>query len=181
MAARSRLAIPLAVRRAARQRLPANLAPRSTTRARRNSSHLASAKAESRKNEPVAAVHTAARRDQPLDGRADARRTGSLQTAAGIRAPGSRLPHDPSPDVLSGRESGRNGVFGDRPARADIRTNSRLESNDLDELIRKLDYYAAIRVEPRYRRCRAGSPGGNQFRGTTAAKESAEPADLQQD
>ncbi len=67
-----------------------------------------------------------------------------------------------SRDVLSRSKSGRDGIFCDRAARASIRPDPRIESNDLHELVRQFDHHAAVRPRLEHRCGRTGSAGGHQ-------------------
>src|SRR5260370_23729372 len=116
---------------------------------------------EDPRDESVTAVHSAAGRHHPLDGRRPPRGLGRLPAIAYLRIASGRLPHDPGANVLSGRQPRSNGFFGHGSSGAPIRTNSWLESNDLHEFLRELDDHPPIQFGPEYRRRRATSPSGH--------------------
>src|ERR1051326_1654170 len=90
----------------------------------------AAVRAGDRKHEPVAAVYPAARGDIFAHGRHSAGRIRRLPATACLRTAGSRLPDNPGAHLLSGRESGSDGVLGDRSARAPVRSGAWIEAND---------------------------------------------------
>ena len=114
------------------------------------------------------------------DGRAASGGSGCLHAAPGFGSAGSRLPHDSSGDVLSGRRSGCDGVLGDGSAGAPVRTGSRAEPDDLDQFLRQFRHHAAVQSRREHRRRRTAGAGGDQCRHDVLAARSAEPADLQQ-
>ena len=94
--------------------------------------------------------------------------------------PAGGLPDHPGRDLLSGREPRRDGLVGDRAARAPVRPDARAEPDDVDELERQLGDHAAVRPRPQARRRRAGGAGGDQRGAHAAAARPADPARLQQ-
>src|SRR4029077_10791154 len=98
-----------------------------------------------RLNESIQAVYFAAGRHHTVDGGDFAGGLRRIPATARFRAAASRLPHHPGTNVLSLGQSGRDGVFGDRAARAPVRTGARAEPNALDELVRQLDHHPAVR------------------------------------
>src|SRR5712692_3609243 len=111
---------------------------------------LRTAMPEGPRDESVAAVHSAAGRHHPLDGRRPPRGLGRLPAIAYLRIASGRLPHDPGANVLSGRQPRSNGFFGHGSSGAPFRTNSWLESNDLHEFLRELDDHPPIQFGPEY-------------------------------
>ena len=99
---------------------------------------------------------------------------------AGLRAAGSRLSHHSGDDVLSGRESGCDGLRRDRAHGAPVRAGSGPEPDDLHQFVWQLGHHAAIQSRPEHRRRRAGSAGCDQRRNHLLAARSAQSADLQQ-
>src|SRR5712692_9139583 len=99
---------------------------------------------EDLRDESVAAVHSAAGRYHPLDGRRPSCWLGGFQAIAHLGVASGRLPYDPGSNVLSRRQPRSNGFFGHGSSGAAIRANSGLESNDLNEFLRELDDHAAI-------------------------------------
>ena len=86
----------------------------------------------------------------------------AYRAPAGRGAAAGRLPDDPGGHVLSGREPGRDGVVGHRPARAPVRPDARPRAHDVDQLERQLADHPAVRARPRAstspsRRCRRRS------------------------
>ncbi len=81
--------------------------------------------------------------------------------------PVSALPEVDYPDhsshyVLSRREPGRDGVFGNRAARTPVRTGARTPADDLHQLRRELRNHPAIQPQPEYRCGRTGSAAIHQ-------------------
>src|SRR5260370_31035281 len=95
---------------------------------------------EDPRDESVAAVHSAAGRHHPPDGRRPSRGLGRFPAIAHLSVAASRLPHDPGTNVLSRRQPRSNGFFGHGPSRTPIRTDSWLESDDFYEIIPALDH-----------------------------------------
>ena len=84
----------------------------------------------------------------------------ALPAAAGLGAAGGRLPDDPGRDVLPGRQPRRDGVVGDRAARAAVRPDAGAAADDVDELrraARSITLQFALELE--HRRRRAGGAG----------------------
>ena len=106
---------------------------------------------------------------------------GRLQAAAGFGSAGSGLPDHPGDHVLSRRQPGRDGVVGDRAARAAVRAGAGTAADDVDQLRRELRHHAAIQSEPEHRRGRAGSAAVDQRVRDVSAGGSADAADLRQD
>src|SRR5580692_2897826 len=131
--------------------------------------------------ESFSTIYSAAGRHIVADGRDSSGRHGGVLSVAGVRASGSGLPDDSGDYVLSGREPGRDGLGGDRAARAAIRAGARTAANDLDELERMLGDRAAVYAEPEHRRRRTGSAGVDQRRADLFASRPARTPDLQQD
>ncbi len=99
----------------------------------------------------------------------------------GVGAAGSRLSDHSGRDVLSGRESRRDGVIGDRAARAPVRPGARAAADDFGEFRRQFRHHAAIQSEPGHRCRRAGSAAVDQrFRNLSAGRP-AGASGLQQD
>src|ERR1700736_4541371 len=113
------------------------------------------------RDESFAAVYFTAGGDHASDGRHLVGGIRRLPATSGFRLTAGRLPHDTSADVLSGRQSGSDGFFGHWSTGTAIRGNTRAEPDDLDEFIRQLDYYFAIRVGLKHRYCRTGSASGD--------------------
>src|SRR6267154_6598177 len=107
---------------------------------------------EDLRDESVTAVHSAAGRHHPFNGRRPSRGLGRFPAIAHLSLATSRLPNNPSANVLSWRQPGGHGLFGNVSSRAPIRTNFRLVSDDLHEFLRELDDHAAIQFGPEYRR-----------------------------
>src|SRR5579871_198796 len=95
-------------------------------------------------NESVSAIYSAAGCHQPADGGHFARRLCRVPATAGVRVAAGGLSHHSGAHVLPRRQSRRDGVFYHRAAGAPVRTNPRIESDDVDELLRKLDRHAAV-------------------------------------
>src|SRR6266852_5833338 len=95
-------------------------------------------------NESIPAVHFAAGRHHPADGRGAARRLCSVPATACLRSAAGRLPNDPDADFLSRRQSGCDGIVCNVTTGAAIRPDSRTEPDDLDELVWELDHHAAV-------------------------------------
>src|SRR5258708_32914329 len=104
------------------------------------------------RDESLAAVHSAAGRYHPPDGRRPSRGLGCFPAITHLAVAASRLPHDPGTNVLSRRQPRSNGFFGHGPSRTPIRTDSWVESDYFDEFLRELDDHAAIQFGPKYRR-----------------------------
>src|SRR6266567_4563187 len=102
------------------------------------------ASGEDRRDESVAAVHSAADRHHALDGRRATRGLGGLPTVAHLGFAPGRLPNHSGANVLSGCQSGSHGLLGHRAARAPVRPNSWAESDDLHEFLRELDDHSAV-------------------------------------
>src|SRR6266571_5427493 len=90
---------------------------------------------EELRDEPVTAVYSAAGRHHPADDRHPSRGLGGLPAAASLRSAAGRLPHDSGTNVLSRRQPRSHGFLCHRPARAAVRSNSRLESDDFHEFL----------------------------------------------
>src|SRR5437879_6828626 len=93
------------------------------------------ANGEDRRDESVAAVHSAADRHHALDGRRAARGLGCLPAVAHFCVAPGRLPYDSGSNVLPGCQSGSDGLFGYRAARAAVRPNPGTESDDFNEFL----------------------------------------------
>src|SRR6266436_5733681 len=111
---------------------------------RHNPETRPAARGEDRRDESVAAVHSAADRHHALDGRRVTRGLGGLPAVAHLGIAPSRLPNHSGTNVLSGGQPGSHGLIGHRAARAPVRPNSRAESDDLHEFLRELDDHAAV-------------------------------------
>src|SRR6266478_1560463 len=98
-----------------------------------------------RPNESIKAVYFAAGCHHIADGGHLVGGLCRIPATARFRPATSRLPHHPGTNVLSGSQPGRDGVFGDRAARAAVWASARAEPNDLDELLRQLDHYSPVR------------------------------------
>src|SRR5438876_6009369 len=116
------------------------------------------ANGEDRRDESVAAVHSAADRHHALDGRRAARGLGCLPAVAHLGAASGRLPNYSGTNVLSWRKSGSDGLLGHGTARAAVRPDSWLESDDFHEFLRELDDHSAVCFGSEYRCGRATSP-----------------------
>src|SRR5262245_17668641 len=99
---------------------------------------------ESKADESVSAIYSAAYCDFVVDGRDAPGWSRSVPAASGFRASTGGLPDDPGADVLSGCESLCNGVLGHHATRAAIRPGARAQSDDLDQLFRCVSNHAAI-------------------------------------
>ncbi len=86
----------------------------------------------------------------------------AYQAAAGFGAAGSGLSDHSGGHVLSGRQSGRDGVVGHGAAGAAVRPGAGPAADDLDQLRWQLGHHAAIQPQPEYRRRRAGSAAVHQ-------------------
>src|ERR1700686_2607636 len=94
--------------------------------------------------EPVATIHYAAGRDLTSDGRDYARRDRGLYTATGFRAARGRLPNNSSGHLLSGRQSDRDGDYGDRAAGAAVWPVAGPEPDDLHKFWRNVGHCSAV-------------------------------------
>ena len=74
------------------------------------------------------------------------------------------LPHHPDRDVLSGRQSRRDGIIDHRSAGTPVRRAARPEPDDFEQLVRCFGHHPAVRSGRKYRRGRAGSAGRDQLR-----------------
>src|SRR5260370_9383429 len=113
-------------------------------KARRNQGDLRKARLEDLRDEPVAAVYSAAGPHHSSDGRRPTRGLGRFPPVAYFSFASGRLPHHPGANILSGRQPRSNGFLGHRSSRAAVRPNSRIESNNLNELVWELDDHAAV-------------------------------------
>ena len=113
-------------------------------------------------HESFSDIHCPAGSHFAVDGRDPAGRRRRLQAIAGVRAAGSGLSHHPGDHVLSGRESGRDGIVGYRAARTPVRPGARTAADDLHQLRRQLGHHARIQFEFEHRRRRAGGAAIHQ-------------------
>src|ERR1700682_434296 len=133
------------------------------------------------RNESITAVYFAAGRHHIADGGDFAGGFCGVPSVAGLCFAASRLSDDPGANILSRRQPGRDGVFGDGAARAAVWPGAGTETNELNELLLQLRYHAAIRSRSQHRRGRAGGASVHQRRFQSFAARAAPPADLQQD
>src|SRR5437016_6579565 len=101
-------------------------------------------------DEPFPAIYLAAGRDRPADGRHSAGRHGGLSAVAGLGIAAGRLSHDSSADVLSRRQPYGDGLVHHVAAGAPVRSDSRADPDDVEQLGRLLGDYAALRLGPEY-------------------------------
>ena len=134
----------------------------------------------SARHERVFALHPAAHRNIAARGRRHAGRHSRLPVAAGVLAAAGRLPHHPGHHPASGREPRRDGVTGDRAARAQFRADSLAPGDDVLELVRHQPDHAAVRSRARYRRRGAGRASRDQRVRIGAAEKPALSAGLLQ-
>src|SRR5882757_9326383 len=83
------------------------------------------------RDESLAAVYSAARCNHAADGGRDSGGPGGLPPVARFRVAAGGLPDHSGPDVLSWRQSGRDGVFGYRASRTKFRANPWPAADDL--------------------------------------------------
>src|ERR1700730_2448692 len=112
-------------------------------------------------DESFAAVYFTAGGDHAADGRHPVGGIRGVPAASGFRFTASRLPHDTSADVLSGRQPRRDGLLRHCTGGASGRPNPWAEPDALHKFIRQLDHYFAIRFGLKHRHCRTGSAGGD--------------------
>src|SRR5215467_1351274 len=87
--------------------------------------------------ESVPSLHHAAGGHRPVYGRHSAGWGISLSPVTGLGPSSDRLSHDPGLDLLSRCQSRRHGFICDGPARATIRADARIESDDLHKFRRQ--------------------------------------------
>src|ERR1017187_10161737 len=84
-------------------------------------------------DEPVPDLHSPAGGHHDADGGHPAGRRGGVYAATRLGVAGGGLSDHSSHYVLSRRQPGRDGVFGDRAARASVRAGARTPANDFDK------------------------------------------------
>src|ERR1039458_2497613 len=84
-------------------------------------------------DEPVPDLHSPAGGHHDADGGHPAGRRGGVYAATRFGVAGGGLSDHSSHYVLSRRQPGRDGVFGDRAARASVRAGARTPANDFDK------------------------------------------------
>ena len=120
-------------------------------------------------DEPVPDFHSPAGGHHDADGGHPAGGRGRVHAATGFGVAGGGLSDHSGHYVLSRRQPGRDGVFGDRAARTSVRTGARTPADDFHQFRRKLGDHAAIQPQPEYRRGRAGSAAIDQRLGYVPA------------
>ena len=98
-------------------------------------------------HESVTDIHPPADRHLAADDRHPAGGRGRLQAVARLGVAGSRLPDHPGDDVLSGRQPGRDGVVGDRSARAAVRPGARPPADDLHQFHWAFHHHPAVQPQ----------------------------------
>src|ERR1700761_8222012 len=93
---------------------------------------------------PIEAIYSSARGHLASDGGHFACRCGCVPATASVSAAASGLSDDPGADVLSGSESGGDGVVGDRSAGAAVWGDPGTEPDDVDKFGRRQCDYAAV-------------------------------------
>src|SRR5271170_6786546 len=99
---------------------------------------------EDRRVEPLSPIYSAAGSHVPADASDSACWILGLHATAGFCIARGGLPHHTGGDVLSGCEPGRYGFGRNRTARETVWAGAGVESDDLDELRRKLDHRFAV-------------------------------------
>src|SRR6267154_3620294 len=97
------------------------------------------------RNESIEAVYFAAGRHHIADGGNFAGGLRRVPAIACFGVAASRLSDHTGTNVLSRRQPGCDGLVGYGAAGASVWPSAGSESNDLDELVRQLDYHAAVR------------------------------------
>src|SRR4030095_9840390 len=95
-------------------------------------------------HEPLSTVHLPPRCHVTAHGGHSAAVPRGLSPFACLGFASSGLPDDPSPNVLSRRESGCNGLFSDGASGTPVWTGPRPQPDDLYQLLRKLADHSAI-------------------------------------
>src|SRR5690348_16154815 len=131
-------------------------------------------------NESLSYIYFAAGGHDLADGRDHAGGPLRLPLSAALGLARGRLSDHSGPDLLSGRQSRRDGLIGYRPARSAVRPNAGPQPDVLDELCRRLGHHPAVQPRPQPRRGRARGPGGDQRGGQSPTIRSAGATDLRQ-
>src|SRR5580704_1146419 len=101
-------------------------------------------KARASSSESIADLHTATGRDLADDGRRSARRFRRVPSTAGFGFAPGRLSDHSDTDLLSWRQSGC-GYFVDYGShRKTVRPGAGPDPDDVDQLVRQFDHYAAV-------------------------------------